>query len=106
MVWSRPAWFTGLLRRINSRIRRLKLTRAEAASLRAELKDLEGHAEHAYDQMYEVHDYHSAKEWKDEAVIGLIRAVKLAEKLGLDAEIERLNKRMVHILNVWSHQFR
>ena len=66
------------------------------------LKELEAIAEAAYDEMYEsshpIGEYARAKE-------ALYDAIGLAKKIGRMDDVERLNKRLEHIQDVFMHQF-
>jgi hypothetical protein len=63
-------------------------------------------AEEAYDAIYEARNRRDAKESYDDACGCLIRAMDIARTLGLSAEAERLQKRLDHIIGVYTHQFR
>ena len=66
------------------------------------LKELEAAAEAAYDEMYEsshpIGEYALAKE-------AFYDAIGLAKKMGRMDDVERLNKRLVHVQDVFMHQF-
>ena len=66
------------------------------------LKELEAAAEAAYDEMYEsshpIGEYAHAKE-------AFYDAIGLAKKMGRMDDVERLNKRLEHVQDVFMHQF-
>ena len=69
---------------------------------RERVTQLERWGEEAYDRMYETRspsgDYSEAKE-------NFHAAISLANELGLKEEAERLEKRLLHIKNVFRSQF-
>ena len=70
-----------------------------------EMADYEARAEKAYGAMYDADPRH-VKDCYEDASLHLAQAIKLAKKLGLTAEAERLAARAVHIDNVYNGQFR
>lgn len=72
---------------------------------RAQLAHLERMAEVAYDRMYEVHSHSDATAAYSDAKEALYDAIGLAQRLGLDAEAERLSDRLAHIKAVFRSQF-
>ena len=70
-----------------------------------QLADYEARAENAYGAMYDAAP-HNVKDCYEDASLYLAYAVKLAKKLGLMAEAERLAARSVHMDNVYNGQFR
>ena len=73
------------------------------SSGRAELDEWKRRAEEAYAEMYEAR---RAKEPYEDACFAFARAIEAAERLGLAAEVERLNRRAEHIRAVYNSQFR
>jgi len=72
-------------------------------SERADLDEWERRAEEAYSEMYEAR---RAKEPYEDACFAFARAIEAAQRLGLDEEIDRLNRRVAHIRAVYNSQFR
>ena len=72
-------------------------------SERADLDEWERRAEEAYSAMYEAR---RAKEPYEDACFAFARAIEVAQRLGLDEEINRLNRRVAHIRAVYNSQFR
>lgn len=72
-------------------------------SERSELDEWERRAEEAYSEMYEAR---RAKEPYEDACFAFARAVEAAQRLGLDDEVVRLNRRVEHIRAVYNSQFR
>jgi hypothetical protein len=70
---------------------------------RAELDEWERRAEEAYSHMYQAR---RAKERYEDACFAFARAIEAAQRLGLDHEIVRLNRRVEHIRAVYNSQFR
>ena len=70
-----------------------------------QMADFEARAEKTYGAMYDAAP-HNVKDCYDDASLYLSNAIKLAGKLGLTAEAERLAARSVHIDNVYNSQFR
>ena len=60
-------------------------------------------ARKAYSEMYEAR---RAKEPYEDACFAFARAIELAQRLGLDEEVDRLNRRVAHIRAVYDSQFR
>ncbi len=55
--------------------------------------------------MYDARDYET-KDFADDALINLQRAIDIAKECGLAGKAERLTKRREHIWAVYNHQFR
>jgi len=70
---------------------------------RAQLDAWERRAEAAYSEMYEAR---RAKEPYEDACFAFARAIEAAQRLGLDEEVSRLNRRVEHIRAVYNSQFR
>jgi hypothetical protein len=70
---------------------------------RAELDEWERLAEQSYTEMYEAR---RAKEPYEDACLAFARAIAVAQRLGLDQEVERLTRRVEHIRAVYNSQFR
>jgi hypothetical protein len=70
---------------------------------RAQLEEWERRAEEAYSEMYEAR---RAKEPYEDACFAFARAIEAAQRLALDDEVARLNKRVEHIRAVYNSQFR
>jgi hypothetical protein len=70
---------------------------------RAGLDEWERRAEEAYAEMYEAR---RAKEPYEDACFAFARAIEAAQRLGLDEEVARLNRRVEHIRAVYNNQFR
>ena len=70
-----------------------------------DMADYEARAEKAYSAMYDAAP-HNVKDCYEDASLYLSNAIKLAKKLGLTAEAERLTARAIHVENVYNHQFR
>ena len=70
-----------------------------------DMADYEARAEKAYSAMYDAAP-HNVKDCYEDASLYLSNAIKLAKKLGLTAEAERLTARAIHFENVYNHQFR
>jgi hypothetical protein len=70
---------------------------------RAQLDEWERRAEEAYAEMYEAR---RAKEPYEDACFAFARAIEAAQRLGLDDEVARLNRRVEHIRAVYNGQFR
>jgi hypothetical protein len=70
---------------------------------RAELDEWERLAEQSYAEMYEAR---RAKEPYEDACLAFARAIAVAQRLGLDQEVERLMRRVEHIRAVYNSQFR
>ena len=69
------------------------------------MADCEARAEKAYSAMYDAAP-HNVKDYYEDACLYLSQAIDHAKKLGLTAEVERLTERMIHVENVYNHQFR
>jgi len=76
-----------------------------APAEREHLAHLVALGEKAYDQMYEVHDQHSADACYRDAKDAYCDAIGLAQRLGLRDEAARLEKRLAHIKAVYRNQF-
>jgi hypothetical protein len=72
-------------------------------SERADLDEWERRAEEAYSEMYEAR---RAKEPYEDACFAFARALEAAQRLGLDEDVDRLNRRVAHIRAVYNSQFR
>jgi hypothetical protein len=72
-------------------------------SQRAELDQWERRAEDAYSEMYEAR---RAKEPYEDACFAFAQAIEAAQRLGLDEEVDRLNRRVAHMRAVYNSQFR
>jgi hypothetical protein len=70
---------------------------------RVELEEWERRAEAAYSEMYEAR---RAKEPYEDACFAFARAIETAQRLGLEEEVARLNRRVEHIRAVYNSQFR
>ncbi len=70
---------------------------------RADLDEWERRAEDAYGEMYEAR---RAKEPYEDACFAFARAIEAAQRLGLDTEVQRLERRVAHIRAVYNSQFR
>ena len=70
---------------------------------RADLVEWERRAEQAYAEMYQAR---RAKEPYEDACFAFARAIETAQRLGLDEEAARLNRRVEHIRAVYNSQFR
>jgi hypothetical protein len=70
-----------------------------------EMADYEARAEKSYSAMYDAAP-HNVKDCYEDASLYLSNAIKLARKLGLAAEAERVAARAAHIDNVYNSQFR
>jgi hypothetical protein len=70
-----------------------------------QIAEWEARAEAAYAAMYDAPD-HDQKDLKDDALLYLGHAVKIAEALGLEADAARLKARKTNIMGVWNSQFR
>lgn len=68
-----------------------------------EIARLEALAEEAYTAMY---DARRPKDYAEDALLNLRRAIDIAEDGGDQAEVERLTKRHDHIRAVYNSQFR
>jgi len=77
--------------------------RESEPSDRAQMDEWERRAESAYSEMYEAR---RAKEPYEEACFAFARAIEAAQRLGLDEEVARLNRRVEHIRAVYNSQFR
>jgi hypothetical protein len=73
------------------------------SSDRAQFDEWERRGEEAYSEMYEAR---RAKEPYEDACFAFARAIEAAQRLGLDDEVARLNKRVEHIRAVYNSQFR
>jgi len=73
---------------------------------RAELDEWERLAEKSYSDMYDVPPFGSTKSCYEDACFQFARAIEVAQRLGLDAEVERLTKRRDHIMATYNSQFR
>ncbi len=73
---------------------------------RAELGEWERLAEKSYSDMYDVPPFGSTKSCYEDACFQFARAIEVAQRLGLDAEVERLTKRRDHIMATYNSQFR
>ena len=73
------------------------------SSDRAPLDEWERRAEAAYAEMYEAR---RAKEPYEDACFAFARAIEAAQRLGLEDEVARLNRRAEHIRAVYNSQFR
>jgi hypothetical protein len=71
----------------------------------AEITDNEARAEAAYAAMYEAAP-HNVKDHYEDACLYLGLAVRRAADLGLEADVERLQKRLDDITAVYNAQFR
>lgn len=76
--------------------------RSRRKQVLARVLNLEQMGEQAYDRMYDAR--RPQDEWRD-AREAFSEAIYLAEKAGLKAEAERLQKRLDHIRAVYTHQF-
>jgi hypothetical protein len=70
---------------------------------RAQLDEWERRTEEAYSEMYEAR---RAKEPYEDACFAFARAIEAAQRLGLEDEVARLNRRVKHIRAVYNSQFR
>jgi len=70
---------------------------------RADLDEWERRAEEAYLEMYEAR---RAKEPYEDASFAFARAIEAAQRLGLSADVDRLERRVAHIRAVYNSQFR
>jgi hypothetical protein len=70
-----------------------------------EMADFEVRAEKAYAALYDAAP-HNVKGCYDDASLYLSSAIKLAKKLGLMADADRLAARAAHIDAVYNSQFR
>ena len=70
---------------------------------RAELDEWERRAEEAFSEMYETR---RAKEPYEDTCFAFARAIEAAQRLGLEQEVARLNRRADHIRAVYNSQFR
>jgi hypothetical protein len=69
------------------------------------LERLQAQAESAYDQMYDLHTDHEIR-WQYELADDCLReAVKMAQDNGLAEQATKIEKRRLHIRNVYYHQF-
>jgi hypothetical protein len=73
------------------------------SSGRAALDEWERRAEESYSEMYEAR---RAKEPYEDACFAFTRAIEAAQRLGLLADVERLERRVAHIRAVYNSQFR
>ena len=73
--------------------------------MREDMQRLEALAEKYYDAMYDARG-REVKECYEDACGCLIQAIDAAKQLGLADEAERLDKRLRHIIGVYTHQFR
>lgn len=71
-----------------------------------EIARLAALAEKSYDAIYDARSRRDAKESYEDACGCLIRAIDVAKTLGLTSEAGRLQKRLDHIIGVYTHQFR
>ena len=71
----------------------------------AQMAEWEARAEAAYAAMYDAPD-HDQKDLKDDALLYLAHAIKIAEALGRNADAARLKAREINIMGVWNSQFR
>jgi len=62
-------------------------------------------AETAYSAMYDAQPW-DEKDLKDEALVYLMRAIEVAEALGLNGDVRRLKARVDKIMGVYNSQFR
>ncbi len=69
------------------------------------MADWEACAEAAYAAMYDARDYNQ-KDLRDDTLLYLNHALKVAEALGLAADAERLRARSANIMGVYNSQFR
>jgi hypothetical protein len=67
--------------------------------------EFERRADAAYAAMYDAPS-HNEKDFKDDALFYLARAIEIARAIGLSEEVERLQKRSDGIMGVYSNQFR
>jgi chromosome segregation ATPase len=70
---------------------------------RADLDDWERRAEQAYAEMYEAR---RAKEPYEDACFAFARAIEEAQRLGLNDQVGRLERRLEHVRAVYNSQFR
>ena len=76
--------------------------RSRRKQVLARVSLLERMGEEAYDKMYDAR--RPQDDWRD-AREAFSEAIYLAEKAGLLAEAQRLQKRLDHIRSVYTHQF-
>jgi hypothetical protein len=69
------------------------------------MAEWEARAEAAYAALYDAPDY-DQKDLKDDALLYLAHAIRIAEALALQADLARLRARVDNIMGVWSSQFR
>ena len=67
--------------------------------------DYEQNAETAYTAMYDAEPWNE-KDFKDDALFHLARAIEVAEALGLTDDEARLRARVDNIMGVYNSQFR
>jgi hypothetical protein len=72
---------------------------------REKMLELEARAEAAYTAMYDARAYEQ-KDLKDDALLYLAEAQRIAEALDLVADVERLKARKENIMGVYNSQFR
>jgi hypothetical protein len=77
--------------------------RALTKSDRIAFEEWERRAEEAYAEMYEAR---RAKEPYEDACFAFARAIEAAQRLGLNEEAARLERRVEHIRAVYNSQFR
>ena len=70
---------------------------------RAKLDEWERRAEEAYSQMYEAR---RAKEPYEDACFAFARAIEVAQRLRLEDEVARLNRRVEQVRTIYNSQFR
>lgn len=70
-----------------------------------EIAQFEALAETAYSAMYDARP-HNVKDYYEDAVMNLQRAIDTAVAKGMAAEAERLTKRRDHIETLYNRQFR
>ena len=69
------------------------------------MAEYEQKAEAAYTTMYDARS-HEEKDFKDDALFYLARAIEVAEALGLEEDSARLKARVDNIMGVYNSQFR
>lgn len=77
----------------------------QAEGLRELIRDYEARAEAAYSAMYDARSY-DVKDFKDDALFYLARAIELAEALEMAQDATRLRARSENISGVYGSQFR
>ena len=70
-----------------------------------QLKRLKALGEKAYDDMYEVHPLSAATACYSDAKECFYDAIGLARRLGMEEEVDALEKRLAHIKAVFRGQF-